>query len=46
MSSSSVPAKGIRQQDNGLVQTVEQAAELAAVSAASKERAEIGRAHV
>ena len=46
MSSSSVPAKGIRQQDNGLVQTVEQAAELAAVSAASKERAEIESAMI
>ena len=36
-----VPAKGIRQQDSGMLQTIEQSAELQAVSAASKERAEI-----
>lgn len=46
MSAPTVPAKGMRQQDNGLVQTVEQAAELAAVSAASKERAEIESAMI
>ena len=46
MSLPAIPAKGMRQQDNGLVQTVEQAAELAAVSAASKERAEIESAMI